>query len=95
MCWCRARVERVHGWGKSGGEGGGGAGRGGGAGAGMGAVWSCLNAPCCAGDGGARAEEEAAAATKIQAAYRGNKVRKSGSGSSGSGRAGSFAGKFD
>ena len=66
--------------------------------AGMGAVWSCLSGDClagCTGEGrGSRAEEEAAA-TKIQAAFRGNKVRKSGSGSSGSGRADSFKGKFD
>jgi hypothetical protein len=67
----------------------------------MGAVWSCLSGDCLAGcaggggEGGSRGAEEEAAATKIQAAFRGNKVRKSGSGSSGSGRAGSFKGRFD
>ena len=55
----------------------------------------CLGC-CVEGDAAARGtKEEEAAATKIQAAYRGSKVRKEGSGSAGSGRQGSFKGKFD
>ena len=65
----------------------------------MGGVVSCMTGDClgsCLGQGGASQAEEEAAATKIQAAYRGNKVRKSGSGSAGgSGQGTSFEGRFD